>query len=132
MTPLFKKLNLGSHKNIVLLNAPDGFESEVAALEGVAVSRNPSQLATIPFLVAFVQTHTETALKIPLGTRTRSRHHPTPPVARWRQSLLLRPKFNRDTGWAAVKAAGFDSVRQVAIDEDWSALRFRRVEYIKS
>jgi hypothetical protein len=28
--------------------------------------------------------------------------------------------------------AGFDSVRQIAIDEDWSALRFRRVEYIKS
>jgi hypothetical protein len=28
--------------------------------------------------------------------------------------------------------AGFEPVRQVAIDEDWSALRFRRVEYIKS
>jgi len=24
------------------------------------------------------------------------------------------------------------SVRQVAIDEDWSALRFRRIEYIKA
>jgi hypothetical protein len=31
-----------------------------------------------------------------------------------------------------MRAAGFDTVRQVAIDEDWSALRFRRVEYIKS
>ncbi len=28
-------------------------------------------------------------------------------------------------------AVGFEGVRQVAIDEDWSALRFRRVEYIK-
>lgn len=26
---------------------------------------------------------------------------------------------------------GFAGVRQVAIDDDWSALRFRRVEYIK-
>lgn len=26
---------------------------------------------------------------------------------------------------------GFDSVRQIAIDEDWSALRFRRAEFIK-
>mgnify|MGYP005835701873 CR=1 FL=1 len=25
-----------------------------------------------------------------------------------------------------------EPVRQVAIDEDWSALRFRRVEYIKT
>jgi hypothetical protein len=28
--------------------------------------------------------------------------------------------------------AANESVRQVAIDEDWSALRFRRVEFIKS
>jgi aryl carrier-like protein len=31
-----------------------------------------------------------------------------------------------------VCSLGFDSVRMVAIDEDWSALRFRRVEFIKS
>ena len=40
--------------------------------------------------------------------------------------------FNRDTGWSLLKTAGFDTVRAVAIDDDWSALRFRRVEYIKS
>ncbi|HJP97497.1 MAG TPA: hypothetical protein VJ862_02935 [Rhodanobacteraceae bacterium] len=39
--------------------------------------------------------------------------------------------FNRDDGWEVLRKSGFDSVRQVAIDDDWSALRFRRVEYIK-
>ena len=39
--------------------------------------------------------------------------------------------FNRDTGWNVIRSAGFDTVRAVAIDEDWSALRFRRVEFIK-
>ena len=38
--------------------------------------------------------------------------------------------FSRDTGWDVLGAAGFAGVRQVAIDEDWSAIRFRRVEYI--
>jgi hypothetical protein len=38
--------------------------------------------------------------------------------------------FNRDDGWEVLRQAGFDSVRQVAIDDDWSALRFRRVEFI--
>ena len=38
-------------------------------------------------------------------------------------SRRYRCEFNRDTGWAAVEAAGFEKVRQVAIDEDWSALR---------
>jgi hypothetical protein len=41
-------------------------------------------------------------------------------------------EFNRDTGWAALGAAGFEGVRMVAIDEDWSALRFRRVEFIQT
>ena len=35
-------------------------------------------------------------------------------------------EFNRDRGWDAPSAAGFRPVRQVAIDKDWSALRFRR------
>ena len=41
-------------------------------------------------------------------------------------------EFNRDTGWDILGAAGFEPVRQVAIDEDWSSLRFRRTEFIKS
>lgn len=40
--------------------------------------------------------------------------------------------FNRDTGWAVLGQLGFEPVRQVAIDEDWSALRFRRVAFIKT
>jgi hypothetical protein len=40
--------------------------------------------------------------------------------------------FNRDNGWDSMQALGFDTVRAVAIDEDWSALRLRRKEYIKS
>ncbi len=40
--------------------------------------------------------------------------------------------FNRDTGWDVLKKAGFDTVRAVAIDADWTALRFRRVEFINA
>jgi len=40
--------------------------------------------------------------------------------------------FNRDTGWDKLKEAGFDTVRSIAIDEDWTGLRFRRKEFIKS
>jgi hypothetical protein len=45
-------------------------------------------------------------------------------------SKRYRCDFNRDTGWEVLGAAGYEPVRQVAIDEDWSALRFRRVERI--
>ena len=39
--------------------------------------------------------------------------------------------FNRDNGWKRMNAAGFVTVRAVAIDVDWSGLRFRRKEYVK-
>jgi hypothetical protein len=39
--------------------------------------------------------------------------------------------FNRDTGWSVLGEKGFEPVHMVAIDDDWSALRFRRVEFIK-
>jgi hypothetical protein len=41
-------------------------------------------------------------------------------------------EFNRATGWAILGEQGFEPVRQIAIDEDWSALRFRRVEFIRT
>lgn len=34
--------------------------------------------------------------------------------------------------WGALGEAEFEGVRLVAIDEDWSALLFRRIEFIKS
>ena len=47
-------------------------------------------------------------------------------------SKRYRCGINRDTGWAALGKAGFEGVRMVAIDEDWSAVRFRRAEFIKT
>jgi hypothetical protein len=47
-------------------------------------------------------------------------------------SKRYKCEFNRDTGWQALGDAGFEPVRQIAIDEDWSALRFRRVQFIKN
>ena len=47
-------------------------------------------------------------------------------------SKKYKSEINRDTGWQALGQAGFEPVRAVAIDQDWSAVRFRRVEFIKT
>jgi hypothetical protein len=39
--------------------------------------------------------------------------------------------ITRDRGWDPVHEAGFLPVAQVAVDRDWSALRFRRREEIR-
>ena len=39
MSKLFDKLNLKDHREILVVNAPGSFESELATLTGVAVLR---------------------------------------------------------------------------------------------
>jgi hypothetical protein len=40
-------------------------------------------------------------------------------------SSKVKTDVNRDTLWKAVQPLGWDAVRQIAIDETWSAIRFR-------
>ena len=130
MTSLFTKLNLGSHRDILIVNSPDSFESELSALAGVTIRRDPKQLTAIPFALVFVKTFAEieaAAKWLPKAVGDAVIWFAYPKGT----SKRYQCEFNRDTGWDSVRAAGFDTVRQVAIDEDWSALRFRRVEHIK-
>ena len=39
--------------------------------------------------------------------------------------------LTRDTGWEPLRAAGWDTVRSVSIDDNWTGLRFRADELIK-
>jgi hypothetical protein len=39
--------------------------------------------------------------------------------------------IDRDNGWKTVNDAGFQGVRMVAVDKDWSALRFRNIKFIR-
>lgn len=47
-------------------------------------------------------------------------------------SKKYKCEFNRDNGWQAMGDLGYEPVRMVALDEDWSALRFRKAESIKT
>jgi len=47
-------------------------------------------------------------------------------------SKRYKSQIDRDHGWDPLGTQGFEPVRMVAIDEDWSAKRFRRVAFIKN
>jgi hypothetical protein len=133
MTPLFKKLNLGTHTVIHVLNAPASFEPELAALSGVRVLRKvPARSAAVQFAMAFVITHTEldtASAQLAKACEGDAVLWMAYPKATSKQ---YHCEFQRDSGWHALAAAGFEPVRMVAVDADWSALRFRRVAHIKS
>jgi hypothetical protein len=132
MTSIFNKLNLKAQTEIVLFNVPASFEPELAQLKSIKVIRNPKKPAPVQFALAFAQQHSELDRLSKLLAA-----HLAGDAVLWfaypkGTSKRLTCEFNRDTGWQVIRDAGFDTVRQVAIDEDWSALRFRRLEYIKS
>lgn len=130
MTPLFKKLNLGAHGRIHVLNAPASFEPELAALDGVEIKRDAR--GNIAWALAFAVTRAELDEASQALVKTADGDAQVWVAYPKGSSKRYRCEFNRDSGWTVLKDAGFDTVRMVAIDEDWSALRFRRTDYIKA
>jgi hypothetical protein len=132
MGSVFEKLNLGSRHEIVVLHAPESFAPELAKLPVITIHHHMESVADAGFWLAFL-------------TRKSEVEKLAPEIARRAKGDAIiwfaYPKgtskkytcdFNRDTGWASLKKLGFDTVRAVAIDENWTALRFRRKEFIKA
>jgi hypothetical protein len=132
MDTVFKKMNFKDSLSVAVINAPVSFESNIQMMKEWAIFyRDLSLVESTNFIVAFCTTQyevdaiaVEAAAKLegdgllwfayPKGT-----------------SKKFTCDFNRDTGWEILGQLGFEPVRAVAIDNDWSALRFRRVEFIK-
>ena len=130
MSPLFSKLNLKAQKTVHVLHAPPSFEAEILSLESAKVVR----MATpkIEFAIAFAVTTADLdAACVSLVTAA------VEDAVLWiaypkGTSKKYKCEFNRDSGWKVLGSAGYEPVRMVAIDEDWSALRFKKTEKIKS
>jgi hypothetical protein len=132
LSSVFRKLNLKDQREIVVANAPASFEAEIASLSGVSVRRSLASGAQVVFSLAFVTKQPEVdALAKQVAQRTSG------DAVVWfaypkQSSRRYKSEIDRDHGWASLGAAGFEPVRMVAIDDDWSAVRFRRVGFIKT
>jgi hypothetical protein len=133
MTPLFKKLNFKDHSTILSVNHPDSFSAELEQMAAMTEIRtDANRLDVVEFAIAFATAQAEV---------DRYTRQVAPKLAEDAVFWFCYPKqssrrytcdFNRDTGWAVMGEYGLEPVRQVAIDEDWSALRFRQVDKIKT
>lgn len=133
MNPIFKKLNYKNQKQLHILNAPASFKADMTEMEQLATVKTAvTGTKSVEFFLGFVikQSEVDTlSAKIttlleddgvlwfayPKGT-----------------SKKYKCEFNRDNGWAMLGKLGYEPVRMVAIDDDWSALRFRKAENIKT
>ena len=128
---LFSKLNLKNQRTIVVLNSPISFENELRELKGTKVVRDAKSESSVEFAIAFVTQRKD----VDAAARQLLKKLSNDAVLWFAYpkgtSKTLKSEISRDAGWDAVRAAGFDTVRIVAIDADWSVLRFRREEHIK-
>lgn len=136
MTPLFKKLNLKDESRIAVLNAPDEFAAQLrdlsAAMPALELTTKAAPGSGLRWGLAFAP-----------SAALRDRYAALLAAALEGDAVLwiaypkggskrYRCDYNRDGDWSVLEAAGFRPVRQVAIDDDWSALRFRRSAFVKA
>ena len=132
MSNVFAKLNLKDQKQIVVLDSPSSFESELASLKGVEIIRDLKKAKQLSFSLAFVTTQEQVNALGPAIARKAEGDAIVWLAYPKGTSKKYKLQINRDHGWDALGHEGFEPVRMVAIDEDWSAVRFRRAKFIKN
>lgn len=133
MDPLIKKLNYKEQELIAILGAPESFEPTLEKWRELAdVDTHLQGETAYEFVLVFARTVAD----IRQYASELKSHLIEDPVF-WiaypkKSSKRYDSDISRDNGWESIGALGMEGVRQIAIDEDWSALRFRPATHIKS
>ncbi len=132
MDATFKKLNYKGAEKVYVINHPSSFNENLKSISEIAqIETSIAGAEEIEFLIAFVTRQNEIDDLIP---------QVAPKLKGDAILWMCYPKgtskkytcnFNRDTGWKILGNYDLEGVRQVAIDEDWTAMRFRKEDYIK-
>jgi hypothetical protein len=115
---------------VLFLNAPEGFETSLGPVpEGVDVLHTLGGRFDVVHL--FVRSRAD--LERDAATALKSVR---PGGVLWisypKRSSNVETDLTRDIGWELITAAGWEAVTQVAVDDVWSALRFRPASEVGS
>jgi len=131
MSSVFQKLNLKDQKEIFVLNAPPGFQPEIASLENAKVLNSLDKISQVDFVLAFVTLKKEVDAISPIIAKKAMGDAVIWFAYPKGTSKKYKCDFNQDNGLDVIYSLGFQPVRVAAIDEDWSDLRVRKAEYEK-
>jgi hypothetical protein len=133
MSTLLEKLNYKGNDRIAILNAEENFISTLSDnLNGVMIDKEIDPRFPYHFIIIFVRNQSETETFIPIAL-----HNLLCDGILWfsypkKSSRKFSSNIDRDHGWKTLNDLGFYGIRLVSIDDDWSALRFRSIKFIKS
>jgi hypothetical protein len=127
---LFEKLQYKDEKNLLIQGLPSSIEKQFSRL---AFAKNVTPLLKsrrIDFALVFAVN--ENQLNGILRDVLPALHDEAKLwIAYPKSSSKIVTNLNRDCSWDMVVNAGYESVRSIALDTVWSALRFKRAEHIK-
>lgn len=133
MNPVFKKMNYKEQKVIHAINSPASFEKDLNEMVAfAAIKKQLKATDKAEFIICFCTKLKEVETAATLAQKTLQDDGMIWIAYPKGTSKKYKCEFNRDNGWDSLGKAGFEPVRQIAINDDWSALRFRRVEFIKT
>lgn len=124
MNPILKKLQFKGQSPVLVLQAPPEFKTTRAAFD---VPVHSAINGVYAFAIAFAKSRAEAAahakaLKKSLADDTALLWLAYPKGS----SKKYEADLNRDSLHALMETHGFDGVSLVALDADWSAMRFKR------
>jgi hypothetical protein len=123
---LAKKFKIKPGHSLLIVNSPDGFLSRSSKAD-----TKLSAGKRYDFINIFVRAQADIDKLIPHALKA-LKEDGLLWIAYPKKSSTVKTDLTRNTGWDTLKKMNYEAVSQVAIDEVWSALRFRRVEKIKS
>jgi hypothetical protein len=118
---LAKKLQLKPGQTLRAVHAPEGFHTDVPEAEERPAST--ADAAPAPGTLVFVTTFTQAEERV--GPAVEAALADDLAWVAYPKAGQLGTDLNRDSLAAFMTARGVRPVRQVAIDDTWSALRFR-------
>lgn len=133
MSSLLKKLNYKAQDRILVLGSPAEFEPFLSEFqEYLKIDLSPSPKIKYDFIITFsvMKKDLETALKKTSGAASED-------CLYWfaypkKTSKKYKSDLTRDEGWQKLGDLGYEGVRMIAIDDDWSAMRFKKADKIKT
>ncbi|MBW6500261.1 MAG: hypothetical protein K0B05_02610 [Bacteroidales bacterium] len=133
MKSLPEKLNFKGQNRIAVINAAEDFILALSTeLKDVRIDTEIDQRYPYTFMIIFVRKITEVRQITPVVL-----HNLALDGVLWfcypkKSPKKLSSGTTRDNGWKTLNDSGFFGVRMVSVDDNWSALRFRNVRFIKS
>ena len=133
MKNLLVKLNYKRQERIAVINAEESFFISISdELEDVIIDKEIDPRYPYDFIILFVKNVKEVEFLTPIAL-----HNLMADGVLWfcypkKSSKKYSSDLDRDHGWKDLIDSGLHGVRMAAIDDDWSAMRFRNKKFIKS